>query len=102
MMGRDHSCEECGGSGLSGLPHEPWCSDSHRERYREALEAIRDTDPVDAALDPDRARRIAKEALLPTADEVRGILKTEPVPDERPWEDEDPRHYAHRMGDPNV
>lgn len=25
-----------------------------------------------------------------------------PCPDCRPWEDEDPRHYAHRMGDPDV
>lgn len=30
---------------------------------RFALELIRDTDPVDAALDPDRARRVAREAL---------------------------------------
>lgn len=32
-------------------------------RLREALTRIRDTDPVDAALDPDRAVRIAAEAL---------------------------------------
>lgn len=34
-----------------------------RKRLREALELIRDTDPIDAALDPQRAVRAAQEAL---------------------------------------
>jgi hypothetical protein len=33
------------------------------QRLKEALELIHNTDPVDAALDPQRAVRVAREAL---------------------------------------
>lgn len=38
-------------------------AEADRDRYGEALEEIRDTDPVDNALDPQRAARIAASAL---------------------------------------
>lgn len=67
-MGRDHSCEECGGSGLSGLPHEPWCSDykppSAAEAFREdaplsrpALSALSYINEKDAALERAESHR---------------------------------------------
>lgn len=37
--------------------------EAERDRYKAALEEIAATDPVDAALDPDRSRRIAERAL---------------------------------------
>jgi len=52
----DEVCVHCLGVEVERLSAE-------RDRYRDALAVIAGTDPIDAVLDPDRAIRVAADAL---------------------------------------